>query len=92
LVVQKPTAFSMEACRSVAISDALNLETIRSEALETALDALASGVYLTDRHGRVVYFNRAAERQVRTSKALRIEDNRLGPVDHAPRLTKPRQE
>ncbi len=49
--------------------------------METTLDALACGVYLTDRHSRIVYFNRAAERQVRTSRALRIGNNRLIPVD-----------
>jgi PAS domain-containing protein len=48
-------------CRSVTISDALNLKTIKSDALEGALDALASGVYLTDREARIVYMNRAAE-------------------------------
>jgi DNA-binding CsgD family transcriptional regulator len=75
------TLLAPHICRSVAISDALNLETIRSEGLETTLDALACGVYLTDRHSRIVYFNRAAERQVRTSRALRIGNNRLIPVD-----------
>jgi DNA-binding CsgD family transcriptional regulator len=68
-------------CRSVAISDALNLKTIKSEALEATLGALASGVYLTDHQGRIVYMNRAAERQVKTSKALRIMNNRLTAVD-----------
>jgi PAS domain-containing protein len=72
-------------CRSVAISDALNLKTVTSEALEATLDALASGVYLTDREGRVVYMNRAAEDQVKTSNALRVVNNRLSPVDHAAR-------
>ena len=70
----------------MAISDALSLKTIRSEALEATLNALASGVYLTDRHGRVVFMNRAAEHQVRTSNALRIENNRLAPVDRAARV------
>jgi len=68
-------------CRSVAISDALNLKTVKSEALAATLDALASGVYLTDREGRSVYMNRAAEHQVKTSNALRIVNNRLTAVD-----------
>ena len=72
-------------CRSVAISDALNLKAIKSEALEATLDALASGVYLTDCEGRIVYMNLAAERQVKTSNALRIVSNRLSPVDHMAR-------
>ena len=65
----------------MAISDALNLKTVKSEALEATLDALASGVYLTDREGRIVYMNRAAECQVKTGNALRIVNNRLSPVD-----------
>jgi DNA-binding CsgD family transcriptional regulator/PAS domain-containing protein len=73
-------------CRSAAISHALDLQTIRSEALKMTLDALMSGVYLTDRHGRVVYMNPAAERQVKTSNALRIANNRLMPSDSAARL------
>jgi DNA-binding CsgD family transcriptional regulator/PAS domain-containing protein len=73
-------------CRAVAISDALNLKTIRSEALESTLDALTAGVYLIDRHGRVIYLNRAAEHQVRVGEALRIENDRLAPADQAAHL------
>jgi DNA-binding CsgD family transcriptional regulator/PAS domain-containing protein len=72
-------------CRSVTISDALNLKTIKADALEATLDALASGVYLTDRESRIVYMNRAAEHQVKTGNALRIQDSRLVPVDRAAR-------
>jgi DNA-binding CsgD family transcriptional regulator len=80
------TLLAPHICRAVAISDALSLKTIRSEALEATLNALASGVYITDRHGRVVFMNRAAEHQVKTSNALRIANNRLAPVDRAARL------
>jgi DNA-binding CsgD family transcriptional regulator len=69
----------------VSISDALNLKTVKSDALEATLDALASGVYLTDRESRIVYMNRVAERQVKTGNALRIQNNRLAPVDRAAR-------
>jgi PAS domain-containing protein len=72
-------------CRSVTISDALNLKTIKSDALGGALDALASGVYLTDRESRIVYMNRAAEPQVKTGNALRIQNNHLVAVDRAAR-------
>ena len=84
------TLLSPHVCRAVAISDVLNLKTIRSEALEAALNALSSAVYLTDRHARVVFMNRVAERQVKTSNALRIENNRLSAVDRVARaaLTK----
>ena len=80
------TLLSPHVCRAVTISDALNLKTIRSEALEATLNALASSVYLTDRHGRIIYMNRAAEQQVRTSNALRVEHDRLAPVDRAVRV------
>src|SRR5262249_11857319 len=48
-------------CQAMAIADALSLATIRSEALQATLNALTSAIYLTDRHGRIVYMNRAAE-------------------------------
>ena len=58
--------------QAVAISDALDLATLRSEALEATLNALRVDVYLTDRHGRIVYINRAAKRLVSSSNALRV--------------------
>src|SRR4029079_15853066 len=63
--------------RTIAISDALNLKTIRSEALEATLEALVCGVYLADARGRVVYMNPAAERQAAASTALRVKQERL---------------
>jgi DNA-binding CsgD family transcriptional regulator/PAS domain-containing protein len=71
---------------AVAISDALNLTTVRSEALEATLNAFTTGVYLTDRQGRIVYMNCAAERQVRTSNPIRVANNHLSPIDHKARL------
>jgi DNA-binding CsgD family transcriptional regulator/PAS domain-containing protein len=68
---------SPHLCRACAIADALDLRTITSQVLETTLDNLAAGVYLTDREGRVVYMNSAAERQTRTSNAVQILNNRL---------------
>jgi integral membrane sensor domain MASE1/DNA-binding CsgD family transcriptional regulator len=70
----------------VAISDALNLTTIRSNALEATLNGLTTGVYLTDRHGRIVYMNRAAKRQVDTSNAIRVANSHLSPIDRKARL------
>ena len=72
-------------CRAITISDALNLKTIRSEALEAALNALTSGVYLVDLLGRIIYMNRAAERQVEKRDVLRIENSRLAPIDRVAR-------
>lgn len=67
--------------RSMAIADALSLRSIKSLALEKTLESLAFGVYLTDRKGRIVFMNRAGDRQVRTSDAVRISDTRLAPID-----------
>ena len=84
--VQLMTLLSPHICRAITISDVLNLQIIRSEGLGATLNALASGVYITDRHGRVVFMNRAAERQVQASNALRIENNRLAPIDRWARV------
>ena len=46
--VRLVTLLSPHVCRAITISDALNLKTIRSEALEATLNALTSGVYLVD--------------------------------------------
>jgi integral membrane sensor domain MASE1/DNA-binding CsgD family transcriptional regulator len=73
-------------CEAMAISDALGLATIRSEALQETLNALTFAVYLTDRHGRIVYMNRAAERQVGTGNAIRVKNNHLVHIDHTAQL------
>jgi DNA-binding CsgD family transcriptional regulator len=80
------TLLSPHVCRAVAISDVLDLQTVRSAALEATLDALATSVYLIGRHGRVVYMNRTAEHQVRTTNAFRIEHDLLIPVDRSARM------
>jgi DNA-binding CsgD family transcriptional regulator/PAS domain-containing protein len=72
-------------CRTLAISDALDIRTVQSEMLERTLDALIAGVFLTARDGRVVYMNAAAERQIQTGNAIRIVNNRLIPTDAAAR-------
>jgi DNA-binding CsgD family transcriptional regulator/PAS domain-containing protein len=72
-------------CRAIRISDALNLKTIRSDALEAALNALTAGVYLVDVLGRVIYMNSAAEQQVGRGDVVRIEKDRLAPVDRMAR-------
>jgi DNA-binding CsgD family transcriptional regulator/PAS domain-containing protein len=65
--------------RTFAISHALDLRAVTSQALEATLDALTAGVYLADREGRLVYLNRAAEGQIRAGSTLRVVDNRLVP-------------
>src|SRR5262245_6232800 len=73
--------------QAVAMANALNLTTIHSKALEATLDALNSGVYLADRDGRIVYMNRAAERQVGSGSLIRVANGRLTPIHHKASLT-----
>jgi DNA-binding CsgD family transcriptional regulator/PAS domain-containing protein len=80
--IQLVRLLAPHACRTFAISDALDLKTISSHMLEATLDSFATGVYLIDHEGRVVYMNRAADQQVRAGKALRVVNNRLSPVSH----------
>jgi DNA-binding CsgD family transcriptional regulator/PAS domain-containing protein len=68
---------SPHICRTLAISDALDIRTLNSQMLEATLDALLAGVYLVARGGRLVYMNTAAERQIKAGNALRIVNNRL---------------
>ena len=75
-----------QQCQAVAISDALNHAAIRSDALEATLNAFTSGVYLTDRHGQIINMNRAAERQISASNAVRVENSHLSPIDRKARL------
>ena len=77
---------SPHVCRAVAISDVLDLKSVRSDALEATLDALATGVYLVGRHGRIEYMNRAAEHQIRTASALCVEHDCLAPADPGARI------
>jgi DNA-binding CsgD family transcriptional regulator len=76
---------SPHVCRVLAISDALDIRTLRSEVLERTLDGLVSGVYLTAHDGRVIYMNAAAERQVKIGNSIRIVNSRLFPCDPAAR-------
>jgi DNA-binding CsgD family transcriptional regulator len=79
------TLLSPHVRRAITISDVLNLKTIRSEVLEVTLNALTSGVYLADSVGRIIYTNRAAEQQIENGNVLRIENNRLVPIDRMAR-------
>jgi len=64
---------SPHVCRALKISDALDLRALTSEMLTGTLDTLAAGVFVLDAKGRVVHKNRAAERQLRTSRAFRLD-------------------
>jgi DNA-binding CsgD family transcriptional regulator/PAS domain-containing protein len=79
------TLLAPHICRSVTISDALNLKTVHADTLEATLNALTCGVFMTDREARVAYMNRAAEHEVKTGDALRVANNCLSAVDYAAR-------
>ena len=42
---------------------------------------MKTDVYLTDRHGQIVYMNRPAKRQVDTTNAIRVANSHLAPID-----------
>ena len=70
----------------MAISDALDLTILRSKAFEATLNALTSGVYLTDRHSRIIYMNDAAKQQVSASNAISVANSHLAPIDRKAHL------
>ena len=72
--------------QAAAISNALNLTIICSEALKATLNALTTGVYLTNEEGRIFYMNRAAESQVGTSDVIRVADGRFAPINRMARI------
>jgi DNA-binding CsgD family transcriptional regulator/PAS domain-containing protein len=72
---------SPHVCRVLAISDALDIRTLRSEMLERTLDGLVAGVFLAARDGRVVYMNAAAERQIKTGNSIRVVNSHIFPTN-----------
>ena len=74
--VQLMRLLAPHVCRALAISDVLDLRTVTLRTLEATLDALATGIYLADREGRVVYMNRAAKQQIKAGDALRMVNSR----------------
>jgi DNA-binding CsgD family transcriptional regulator len=73
--------FSPHVCRTIKISHAMDLKTLKSDSLEAALDALSTGVFLLDGNKKVVHANRLGESQARAGHALRVVGNRLLPTD-----------
>lgn len=68
-------------CRSLAISDALNLKDVTAQTFENALEGLRAGVFLVSREGRVVHMNRSARDQIAAGRAVTVVAQRLTPVD-----------
>jgi DNA-binding CsgD family transcriptional regulator/PAS domain-containing protein len=68
-------------CRAMTVSDAFDLRTIKTDALEAALDGLAAGVFLIDSQGRIIHQNRAAERMAQQGDVVTVREQRLWPVN-----------
>ncbi len=73
--------FSKHICRAMRISEAFDLQTLKSESLEVTLDGLAAAVFLVARDLRVVYMNAAAEHCIKKGNALRLVNRRLFPTN-----------
>jgi DNA-binding CsgD family transcriptional regulator/PAS domain-containing protein len=63
--------------RAVMIADLLDARTLERDMLARALDQLAVGIVLTDRSGRIVHVNAAAERYIDDGTSLRRGGDRL---------------
>lgn len=63
--------------RALTISDAFDLRTLKSQAIESTLDTLSAGVFLLDAQARLVHVNRAGERQAAAGRGLQIRNHRL---------------
>lgn len=68
---------SPHICRAFLISDALELQTVAIARLEETVDALSTGIILTEDQGRIAYLNEAAERILKTGHALKALNGRL---------------
>ncbi len=79
--LQRYKLIAPHICRALVISDALELKTITSQALESTLDQLSAGVYLVARDRRILYLNAAAQSQLSANGAISAVDNRLLPAD-----------
>jgi DNA-binding CsgD family transcriptional regulator len=58
------------------VADALEFQASRIEQLEQTVDALSTGVFLTDRGG-ITYMNGSAKKLVDSSRTLKVKNNRL---------------
>jgi len=74
---------SPHICRSLRISDMLDLRSIASEQLAATLDALTVPVFLLDEPGRVTHQNAAAQHLLDAGLMLRLAGGFLRPL-HRP--------
>ena len=77
-------------CRAFMFADTLEMRSVMLRNLERTVDALTTGVILTDKRG-VTYMNTSAKALVDSGDAIRIKENKLclaktrdaGTLDHA---------
>jgi DNA-binding CsgD family transcriptional regulator/PAS domain-containing protein len=67
---------SPHICRAFTVADALEFQASRIEQLEQTVDALSTGVFLTDRGG-ITYMNGSARKLVDSNRTLKLKNNRL---------------
>jgi DNA-binding CsgD family transcriptional regulator/PAS domain-containing protein len=68
-------------CRAAKIGLALELKSLNNNRLEATLNALAAGVYLVQRNGKILFMNQAAESQINRNQAFNVTNGRLIPKD-----------
>ncbi len=68
-------------CRSLSISDAIELKTVTSLSLADALDAVRAGVFLLGRNQQLLHMNEAGARMTARGDAITIANGRLLAVD-----------
>ena len=67
--------------RAVAISNLIDLKSVRAAALTDTLDAISAAVFLVDARGCVVHANSAGQEMLDDESVLRIAAGRLLPSD-----------
>jgi DNA-binding CsgD family transcriptional regulator len=67
---------SPHICRAFAMADVFELQSVRIEQLERTVDALSTGVFLTDFRG-ITYMNSSAKNLVDRGRTLKLKNNRL---------------
>ena len=67
---------SPHICRAFTMADIFDLQAVRLERLEQAVDALSTGVFLADNRG-ISYMNASAKKLIDRGGALKVKNNRL---------------
>ena len=67
---------SPHVCRAFTLADVFDLQAVRIDQLEQAMDALSTGVFLAD-SGGITYMNSSAKRLIDRGGVLKVKNNRL---------------